>query len=130
MFFYFLYFPIYTNLHPKYCQKLDFQSKTIIIQWNAWKKRFNVACKQIDRKNNWFSQCQRTLSTDYKKEKDKIIRTFTNNYLLLQNIQKLRTNYLYLKKEVLIALCIVIREKWRYFKQKKKIKTNKTSTCF
>ena len=35
--------------------ELDFLSKTVIIQWNAWRKRFVVACKQINRKDTWSS---------------------------------------------------------------------------
>ena len=43
-------------------KELGFLKKTVIIQWNAWKKknkqkRFIVAHKQINRKNTWSLWC-------------------------------------------------------------------------
>ena len=42
-------------------------------------KRFIVACKQVNRKYTWSSQCQRALSIIYKKEKHKTSKTIKNN---------------------------------------------------
>ena len=37
-------------IFENYYKRIELLRKTVIMQWNAWKKRFIVACKQIIRK--------------------------------------------------------------------------------
>ena len=38
-------------------KKLNSLSKTVIIQWNAWKIKYIIDWKHISKINSWSSQC-------------------------------------------------------------------------
>ena len=108
-FFYFLWFPIYNNVYPKYCQsykkmsineirkcifetiisELNFLKKAVIIQWNVWKEK--IYCCLLTNNRTIISvlsliMLKNTFNHWWENKKLKTSKTIRNNNLSIKNV--------------------------------------------
>ena len=68
-------------IFKNYYKELDFLKKTVIIQWNAWKKWFIYACKQIKRKIADPRNVKEHYQSFIRKKHTKLANQLKNKYL-------------------------------------------------
>ena len=75
-------------IFKNYYKELDFLKKTVIIQWNTWKKWFISACKQIKRKIPDPRNVKERYQSFIRKKHTKLANQLKNNYLSTKNFWK------------------------------------------
>ena len=75
-------------IFKNYYKEFDFLKKTVIIQWNAWKKWFISACEQIKRKIIDPRNVKEHYQSFIRKKHTKLANQLKNNYLSIKNFWK------------------------------------------